>query len=265
MSSWLEVILLGIIEGITEFLPVSSTGHLLIAQRWLTPRGELFNVVIQCGAVIAVLPLFWPRIAKMLQAYKDRDGRDYALKIAVAFGITAVGGLVLKKLGWELDEDPLPVALALVIGGVLFIAVERWLRDRSAAELVTWGMAAAVGVAQLVAGVFPGSSRSGTTILIMLAMGLARPAATEFTFLVGIPTILAAGAYETYKSLSAAHMAPAESPWSEIAVATAVSAVVSFVVVKWLLGYVRSHTFTVFGWYRIVAGLALIGLLLLDR
>jgi len=259
MPDWLAVILLGVIEGVTEFLPISSTGHLLIAERWLGHRTELFNIVIQTGAVVAVLPLFRPRLQKMLSF--SPEGRAYSAKVAMAFFITAIGGLLLKKAGLELPDTILPVAAALVVGGVLFLVVERVLYGRTLQDEVTWGIAAAVGAAQLIAAVFPGTSRSGSTILIMLALGLSRPAATEFTFLVGIPTIMAAGAYSILKVLKAGDV---HEDWGMVALGFVVSAVVSFVVVKWLLGYVQKHTFAVFGWYRIVFGLVLFGFLALE-
>lgn len=259
MPEWLGVILLGLVEGVTEFLPVSSTGHLLIAQRWLPKQSDLFNIVIQTGAVVAVLPLFRERLRSVLSF--SPEGRDYAAKVSVAFFITAVLGLVVDKAGFELPEEVMPVALALLVGGVLFLGIERFIAGRVAAghtlrDDVTWGVAVAVGLAQIAAAIFPGTSRSGSTILIMLLLGLSRVAATEFTFLVGIPTITAAGGYKVLKALKSGG-ADSED-WGMVALGFAVSAVVSFVVVKWLLRYVQQNTFSAFGWYRIVLGLALL-------
>ena len=260
MPDWFAIMLLGVIEGITEFLPVSSTGHLLLAERWLPRQTDLFNIVIQCGAVLAVLPLFRARIGKMLRFTKE--GRDYLLKIAVAFGITGVGGVALEKGGFRLPEELLPIGIALFVGGVLFLVAERVLRGRTLSDDVTWAMAAAVGVAQLVAAVFPGTSRSGATILCMLFMGLARPAAAEFAFLVGIPTILAAGGLKIVKALHhPAADAPAED-WAMVALGTVVAAVVSFVVVRYFLRYVQTHTFNAFGLYRIAVAGVVFGIIL---
>ncbi len=125
-------------------------------------------------------------------------------------------------------------------------------------EEITWKIAILVGVGQLIAAVFPGASRSGTTILIALMLGLSRPAATEFSFLVGIPTMLAAGGYKILKALRSPELAEGGENWGMVLLGFIVSAVVSFAVVKWLLGYVRSHTFNVFGWYRIAAGAAIL-------
>lgn len=258
MPDWIAVVILGIIEGVTEFLPVSSTGHLLLAEHWLGTRSELFNVVIQSGAVVAVLAVFAGRTKALLFGWREPANRDYLLKLAAAFALTAAGGLTMKKLGLKLPEQVSPIAWATLIGGVLFVAVEAWLRGRKTNETVTWTIAIAVGLAQLVAVAFPGASRSGTTILIALVLGLSRSSAAEFSFLLGIPTLLAAGAKETLDALKG--HAPHE-PWSHVILGTVVAAITAFVVVKWLLGYVRDHTFTPFGWYRILIGLAILLLL----
>jgi len=146
----------------------------------------------------------------------------------------------------------------LLIGGVLFVIVERWLRGRMNGTEVTWVITLAVGASQLVAAVFPGASRSGTTILAALVLGLTRPMATEFSFLVGIPTMLAAGGLKIVKAL---HHPPAGVPpenWSAVLLGSLVAAVVSFVVVKWFLHFVQTHTFVAFGWYRIALGAAIL-------
>jgi undecaprenyl-diphosphatase len=262
VPDWLVMTILGIVEGITEFIPVSSTGHLLLVEHWLPRQSDLFNVVIQCGAVIAVLPLFPERLRQLLTVGRDAAAREFALKVLAAFVITGAGGLVLEKLGFKLPEKPLPVALALIIGGVLFVVVEQWLKRRTASEQLTWAAVVAVGAAQLVAAVFPGTSRSGATILIMLALGLSRAAATEFSFLVGIPTMLAAGGLKILKALHHPPTDAAPENWPLLLLATGVSAAVSFLVVRWLLRFVRTHTFIGFGWYRIVAGAMLLVLFL---
>lgn len=261
MPLWIAIVLLGIIEGITEFIPVSSTGHLLLAEHWLPKQTDLFNIVIQTGAVLAVIPLFWTRLQQLACRWRERDTRDFILKIVVAFGITGVGGLVLEKKGWKLPENPTPIAVALVVGGIFFLVVERWLRGRNFCSEVTWLMAILVGLGQLVAAVFPGASRSGTTILIALVLGLGRPAATEFSFLVGIPTMVAAGGWKIFKAL---HHPPPGGPaenWPMVLLGTVVAAVVSFIAVKWLLRFVQSHTFNRFGIYRIAVGILILVLL----
>lgn len=263
MPEWIAVVLLGIIEGITEFLPVSSTGHLLLAERVLgLKQSELFIVVIQCGAVLAVLPLFPDRLRQFVFRWREPATRDYLLKIFAAFAITGAGGLVLDKMGYQLENDPLPVALALLAGGVLFVIIELWLRGKKLRDDISWYVVIAIGFGQLLAAVFPGTSRSGSTILLALMLGLSRPAATEFSFLVGIPTMLAAGGLKIFQALRRDSGAPAEN-WGLLILGAVVAAVVSFIAVKWLLRYVQTHTFIAFGWYRIGLGIVILLLLLL--
>ena len=261
MPDWLGVVILGMVEGLTEFLPVSSTGHLLLTEHLLKlKQSDLFNIVIQCGAVLAVLPLFPERLNQFFFRWREPATRDYLLKMSAAFAATGAGGLVLEKLHFKLPDQLLPVGLALLAGGILFIGLERWLRGKMLQDEVTWTIALAVAAAQLVAAVFPGTSRSGATILFALALGLSRPAATEFSFLVGIPTMLAAGGLKIFKALHHHGTAPTEN-WGHVLLASVIAAVVSFIVVKWLLRYVRTHTFTAFGWYRIAAGALTLALL----
>jgi undecaprenyl-diphosphatase len=276
MPDWLVVIVLGVVEGITEFLPVSSTGHLLItesllkathslsASHWLVAASahkDLFNVVIQAGAVLAVIPLFHQRFHQLIFRWREKTTQDYTAKLLLAFVLTGVIGFILEKKGYRLTDSLARVAWALLIGGIGFVAIEAWLRSKKLNDQVTWTIAVAVGLGQVVAMVFPGASRSGTTILLCLLLGLARPAATEFCFIVGIPTMLAASGLKIFKALH--HPPPGTVPehWGAVMLGFIVSGIVSFIAVKWLLGYVQTHTFTVFGWYRI--GLAvLIGILL---
>ena len=260
MPEWLTVVLLGIIEGITEFLPISSTGHLLIAQRWVPRQTDLFNIVIQSAAVIAVIPLFRDRVSQVLFRWKESATQQFILKIAAAFFITGIGGLFLDRAGFELPETVIPVAAALLIGGILFLVVERFVAGKPKVGDITWTVAIAIGAAQLIAAVFPGASRSGTTIIIAMILGLSRPAATEFSFLVGIPTMLAAGALKIFDQFRDP-TAPAED-WRMLALGCIVSAVVSFIAVKWLLHYVQGHTFDLFGIYRILLAVVLLFVLL---
>jgi undecaprenyl-diphosphatase len=257
MPDWIAVIILGIVEGVTEFIPVSSTGHLLIAERWLPRQSDLFNVVIQSGAVVAVLPLFSLRCQQLIFRWREPEMRGFLLKIIAAFGLTGLGGVILEKKQFKLPEQVTPVAWALLAGGILFLLVERWLRGKPMRDEVTWTVAVAVGLGQLIAAIFPGVSRSGSTILLSLALGLSRPAATEFSFLVGIPTMLAAGGLKIFKAL---HHAPGTAPehWGMVILGTIAAAVVSFLVVKWFLRFIQSHTFEGFGWYRIGLGILIL-------
>ena len=258
MPDWLAVVLLGIIEGITEFLPVSSTGHLLLVENngWLPKQSDLFNVGIQSGAVLAVVLVFANRVRQFAFEWRNPATMDYLLKLGAAFGLTAVGGLLIKALHWKLPETPLPVLLATVIGGVAIIVIEKWLRGRPVSDQITWSIAIAAGSAQLLAGACPGTSRSGATILAIMVLGLARPAAAEFSFLLGIPTLISAGAYEALKVLK--NGGPMETPWTLVALGTVVSAITAFAAVKWLLRFVQTHTFIGFGWYRIVLGVLIL-------
>jgi undecaprenyl-diphosphatase len=268
MPEWIEVIILGIIEGITEFLPVSSTGHLQLTQRWLQhPQTELFDIVVQCGAVIAVLAVFQKRVLGFAREWKAPTTHDYLGKLFVAFLITVVGVLVAEKTGLKVSKEDLStdaytmrVALTTLIGGVLFLVVEAWLKKRPTKNEITWMVAIVVGLGQIVAATYAGSSRSGTTILFALMLGVARPAATEFSFLLGVPTLLAAGGYKMLKAWQDGEMAGEN--WGLIFLATVVAAMMAFIAVKWLLRFVQTHTFVAFGWYRIVLGGAILLLLL---
>lgn len=272
MSDLFAALLLGILEGLTEFLPVSSTGHLIIAERWLGHRSDLFNIGIQAGAILAVVLIYRQRLLQLAHGFLKPDQaalptidgdtpRGYAMKLVVAFVVTAVLGLVVKKLGFALPETVTPIAWALVIGGVWMIAAE-YFAGRRALTLgerarITWTVAILVGIAQVVAGVFPGTSRSAATIFVALLAGTTRrSSATEFAFLVGIPTMFAASGYElidVVRSGQAAH-----EPWGAFAVAFVASAVTAFIAVKWLLGYIQSHRFTAFAVYRMALGAALL-------
>src|SRR5260370_23824592 len=166
MPVWIAIVLLGVIEGITEFLPVSSTGHLLIAERWLPRQSDLFNIVIQSGAVLAVLPLFPDRLRQFLFRLREPATQDYLLKLIAAFAITGAGGFILDKKGFKLPEELKPVAVALFIGGALFVIVERVLRGKSVSSQVTWPLALVVGLRALETAVFPGNSRSPARELV---------------------------------------------------------------------------------------------------
>jgi undecaprenyl-diphosphatase len=272
MPDFLQALLLGLIEGITEFLPISSTGHLLIAERWLGHRSDLFNIAIQAGAILAVVAIYRQRIVELVLAFVGRGNatvhgqpaRDYALKLGVAFGVTAVLGLLVKKLGFELPETVTPVAWALVIGAAWMVGAEVLAARRAHAigerSTITWTVALLVGIAQVVAGVFPGTSRSAATIFVALLAGTtSRAAATEFAFLVGIPTMFAATGYELLHVLKDG--GAANEDWTALAIAFVTSAVTAFVAVKWLLRYIQTHRFTAFAVYRLVLGIALLALL----
>ncbi len=258
MPEWIAVVILGIIEGITEFLPISSTGHLLLADYFLPfKQSEVFLAVIQCGAVVAVLAAFKTRLVEMAANCRDKNNLDFLAKLIVAFVITGIGGVLLKHFGFKLPKDPRVVAWATLIGGILILVVEWAIRGKVLKTTVSWPVAVFVGAAQLLAPVFPGASRSGVTILAALCLGINRPAATEFSFLLGVPTLLAAGGLEIVSGLR--HPDAAEPiHWNMVLLGTIVSAIVAFASVRWLLTYIRSHTFVGFGWYRIALGIAIL-------
>ena len=257
MTDPLAALLLGILEGLTEFLPISSTGHLLIAQHWLGTRSDFFNIVIQAGAILAITLVFRERITTLATGLGDARNRDYALKLAVAFLVTAVVGLPVRLLGWELPETVTPIAWALIIGGVWMVVAERLAERRPDGTEVTWTVAVLVGLAQVVAGVFPGTSRSAAAIFIAMLAGLSRrPAAAEFVFLVGIPTMFAASGY-TFLELALEGGLGGEA-WADVGIAFAAATLTGFLVVKWLLGYIEHHRFTGFAIYRILLGAALL-------
>ena len=277
MSDSIAALLLGIIEGITEFLPVSSTGHLLIAEHWLGARSELFNIAIQAGAILAVVAIYRRRLWDLLLGFLGHrspashdpagialgpaQARSYALKLLLSFAVTAVGGLLVKKLGWELPDTVRPIAWALIIGAFWMVIAEHLAAKRAAREgeriAISWTTAMLVGIAQVVAGVFPGTSRSAATIFVALLAGTtSRAAATEFAFVVGIPTMFAATGYELLSLLKDGGIAGED--WSALGIAFVASAVTAFIAVKWLLRYIQSHRFTAFAVYRLAVGIALL-------
>ena len=263
MPIWLLAVILGFVEGLTEFIPVSSTGHLLIAEHLLKIdpasflRSDLFNVVIQLGAVLAVIPLFRERLV-MLSKLHEPASQTLLAKIAVAFGITVVGGFIMTKKGFKLPEEVQPIALALIIGGIVFIAIEALVRGKKLPDDISWSVAITIGFAQLIAAGFPGASRSGSTIILALLVGASRVRATEFSFLVGIPTMMAASALKIFQALHHPDPTAPATDWGILALASIVAIIVSFIAVKWLLRFVQSHTFIGFGIYRIIAGAALL-------
>ena len=257
MSDPISALLLGIIEGVTEFLPISSTGHLLIAQHWLGARSDFFNIVIQAGAIVAITLVFRQRIWSLTTGLGEAANRRYAMKIAAAFLVTALLGLPVRMAGWELPETVTPVAWALIIGGLWMIVAERLSERRTGVTEVTWTVAMLVGVAQVVAGVFPGTSRSAAAIFIaMLAGQSKRSAATEFVFLVGIPTMFAASAYAFLELWLDQGLG--EEAWGDVTIAFVAAMITGFIVVKWLLGFIKQHRFTGFAVYRIALGAGLL-------
>ncbi len=259
LTHYLQIILLGIVEGVTEFLPISSTGHLLIAEALgLGHEPDVFNVVIQAGAILAVVFIYWTKIVSILTHLENSSARVYLFKIVLAFAVTSVISLVLiKHFHLHLPETLTPVAWATLIGGFIIFGIELLARTLYPHDDVSWTEAALMGAAQVIAAVFPGASRSGSTIMTGLALGMKRPIATEFSFLLGIPTMFAASALDRCRSRK--QLTGADHQLIiDIALGFFVSMVVAFFVVKWLLRFVQSHTFNGFATYRVFLGFALL-------
>jgi undecaprenyl-diphosphatase len=242
----LKALVLGIVEGLTEFLPISSTGHLILAGDLLDfeyPGRDVFYVAIQTGAMLAVLWQYRARFMKVdLPLWRN---------LIVAFIPAALLGLVFGSAIKSYLFRPLPVALAFIVGGIIILAVDRGARRArvSAIDEMGWLDALKVGIAQCFA-LIPGTSRSGATIIGGMLFGLSRPAATEFSFFLAVPTLIAAGAYDLWKHRALLHAADLPL-WLVGVVASFVSA---FVVIRWLIRHVAHHDFRWFAWYRIVFG-----------
>lgn len=261
MDIFIKPIMLGIVEGITEFLPVSSTGHLLIAEQLLkSHETDAFNVLIQVGPIIAVTVVFWKHILKLFAGLGDRATRDELIKLGSCFMLTGIAGLIVKKLGFTLPESIVPIAAATLIGAFVIFFAEWKVKGKELGDTITWGIVVAVAAGQILAAVFPGTSRSGAAVIACLLLGLSRPSAVRFSFLVGIPTMFAAGALEIYKEgVKEGHAAALAAP--EALIAFAVATITAWIVVVWLLRYVQKNTFIPFAWYRVVLGCGMIGLL----
>ena len=252
--------ILGIVEGLTEFLPVSSTGHLIVVSDFLgfgkSASADTFVIAIQTGAILAVCWYYRDRILSILTGLKhDNQQQRLVINTLVAFFPAAVMGFLIAGFLKQYLFNPVSVATALILGGVLILCVEHWNFKRKAKPRVremddmTWLDALKVGCAQCFA-MIPGTSRSGATIIGGLLVGLSRKAATEFSFFLSIPTILGATTYELWRShdLLVMDNAPA------FLVGTVVSFISALIVVHWLIHFVSSHDFRFFGWYRIIFG-----------
>jgi len=257
--SLVVALLLGIVEGLTEFLPISSTGHLIVAGSLLGYTGEqakVFEIVIQAGAILAVCWEFRTRLAAVVRGlFRDPRANRFVVNLAIAFLPAATLGLLLGRYIKAALFAPVPVAMAFVAGALVILWVERRQRVQPATvriddiDAMRWTDALKVGCAQAFA-LIPGTSRSGATIIGGMLFGLSRRAATEFSFFLAIPTLLAACAYEAIKNrhlLSAADL-PA------FGVGFAAAFVSAFFCVRWLIRYVSHHDFTPFAWYRIAFG-----------
>jgi len=256
-------IILGIIEGLTEFVPVSSTGHLLLCEKWMNinldePFWKMFTVFIQIGAILAVIVYFRHKIVQLLSGSVSGNTisqRVVMMVIVATIPVLVVGYLFHKEVE-KYMEKPVPIALALLIGGLIMMAVE-WARPGARTpriEHLTWGQAIGIGLAQILAVLFPGTSRSGATIIAGMIGGLSRPAAAEFSFLLAIPAMTAAAGYSLLKG--AGGMSGQQIML--LLVGTLVSFLVAWAVIAVFMGYIRRRTFTPFGIYRIILGIVVL-------
>jgi undecaprenyl-diphosphatase len=256
-------ILLGIVEGLTEYLPVSSTGHLVLVAHWLgssddDPAGKAFEIVVQLGAILAVLVHYRTLLGNRARGLLTGDPKALRLlsALAIAFVPVAILGLLFRKAIKAHLQTPLPVASALMVGGIAMIAVERWLKRRPARvndpglDAVTPGRALAIGLGQCFS-LWPGTSRSMSTIVAGQLVGLSTPTAAEFSFLLALPTLGAATIYEGFKSRA---VLAAGVGFTSMAAGLAVSFVVAWAVIATFLKYLKTHSLEPFGWYRVVLG-----------
>jgi len=254
-----KAFILGVVEGLTEFLPISSTGHLILVGELLgfaDEKAKVFEIVIQTGAMFAIVWEYRRRFSHVLAGIAtDRAAQRFALNLLVAFTPAALLGLALVKLIKTHLFHAVPVALAFIVGAFIILWVER--RRRTAViqsvDEMTWKDALKVGIAQAFA-LIPGTSRSGATIIGGMLFGLSRRAATEFSFFLAVPTLVAAGAYDFWKNRTLFDSGDV----GMFAVGSAAAFASAFLCVRWLLRYIATHDFTPFAWYRIAFGVAVL-------
>jgi len=284
LNPFLQSVLLGIVEGLTEFLPVSSTAHLRITEALMKipledPYWKMYTIVIQLGAILALMLLFLGRIVGFMRTFpKGENGTrnffTHPISLTfIAFVFTSVPALLLHKWSDQHLGSMTVMALALLIGGILMWVVDSW-SDRhepstNDVEDMSWGQAIWIGLCQTLSAVFPGTSRSMSTIAAGQLVGMDRPAALEFSFLLSIPTMVAATVWDLIKELhpskaaeaagtAAAHVVMTSDRWIVLLIGLVVSFVVALGVVEWFLMWVRRHGFVAFAIYRILLGIALL-------
>jgi undecaprenyl-diphosphatase len=251
---------MGVVEGLTEFLPVSSTGHLILAGSLLgfdDAKAKVFDIAIQTGAILAVIIVYWQKIRDTVVALPtQKQAQRFALNVLIAFIPAVVLGLLFGKAIKEHLFTPAVVASTFILGGFIILWAER--RQQVAVRVqevdqMTWKDALKVGLVQCLA-MIPGTSRSGATIIGGMLLGLSRKAATEFSFYLAIPTLIGAGAYSLFKER--ALLSAADVPL--FLVGFVFSFIFAWLCVRWLLRYISSHSFTPFAWYRIAFGLVVL-------
>lgn len=276
MMEIIKAIIYGIVEGVTEWLPISSTGHLLLVEQFIpfheVSEGffDMFDVVIQLGAILAVVILFWNQIwpfaftdqakkgRNMVASVIDMDIMTLWFKILVSCVPAAVIGILFDEVFEALFYNPVCIAIALIVFGMAFIIIETWNKGRRAKintlADITYTTALLIGIFQVIAAIFPGTSRSGATIVGALLIGVSRTVAAEYTFFLAIPVMFGASLLKVVKF--GFHFTALEAV--TLAVGTIVSFVVSLFILKFLISYVKKHDFKVFGWYRIALGIVVL-------
>jgi undecaprenyl-diphosphatase len=298
MSDYLVALIAGIVEGLTEFLPVSSTAHIIITNKLLgidvtSPFWKMFTVVIQLGAILSVVVYFRHRFVEFLLAFQrsitqrsitgraqpqsavdsqsNADAQTPALPlpwylqplalVAISFVVTAIPCFLMDKWIGENLERPAVIGWALILGGIAMVVIDRWCEGRASThrmEDVSLRQAIAIGSAQILAATFPGTSRSMSTIAGGQLMGLSRPVALEFSFFLSVPVMTAAASFKLLQFLIKEPISLTGSQWVTLAIGFVTSFVVALAVIAWFMGWVRKHGFAPFALYRIVAGLAVL-------
>lgn len=248
----LEAVILAIIEGITEYLPISSTGHMIIASSMMGIASndfvKMFTVAIQFGAILSVIVLYW---RKFIQSF------DFYLKLLVAFIPAAVFGKLFDDQIDALLENAIAVALTLLIGGIILLFIDQWLNDeKDSNDEMTYAKALKIGFFQVIA-MLPGVSRSAATIIGGLTQKLSRKAAAEFSFFLAVPTMLAATVYKMYKYIDQGNNF-GEEQITLLAIGNVVAFIVAMLAIKGFIAYLTKHGFRIFGWYRIVLALIIL-------
>jgi undecaprenyl-diphosphatase len=254
---------MGIVEGLTEFLPISSTGHLILAGALLgfdDEKAKVFDIAIQTGAIFAVILVYWQKIRDTVVLLPtDKQARQFVLNVLIAFVPAVVLGLLFGKAIKAHLFTPVVVASTFIIGGFIILWAEKRHQDNPAVarinsvDTMTWVDALKVGLVQTLA-MIPGTSRSGATIIGGMLLGLSRKAATDFSFFLAMPTLMGAGAYSLYKERALLSMADVPM----FAVGLLFSFISAWLCIRWLLRYISSHSFVPFAWYRIAFGLVVL-------
>ena len=263
----IKAIILGIVEGVTEWLPVSSTGHMILVDEFLKLNVskefmEMFLVVIQLGAILAVILLYWKKIFpfKFDNGVKvEKDTIIMWVKILIACVPAAIVGLLWDDYLNALFYNPTTVAIMLILFGILFIVIENYNKGKNpkinSLTEITYTVAVMIGLFQLIAAVFPGTSRSGATIVGALLIGVSRTVAAEFTFFLAIPVMLGSSALKLVKFGLKTGFVMTGSELTILLVGMIVAFIVSILAIKFLMSYIKNNDFKVFGWYRIVLGI----------